>query len=471
MGHNMRTRIFWPVLAVILFLAAGVWISFAATSEWYAAYTAEKYTAEMLSMVEQGRMELSREAERLKGREEAREYSKELLQYVKNHVKAGETEGKLLAFNSKLRQTYPQTPEEGTVPDQLRQICVSILKENPGIMRLEETLDMDGESWHIRMLALDTEHNIRAKYFVVAAQVPNLSLMWEYMGKLLAGITVVAVGLGAVLVWLAAGSITRPLRRFCRQVQSAGGRECCQIEETYSLSELESLKAAYNWMELGIRQSQEAKDRFFQNVSHDLRTPLASIIGYAQGIQRGVMKNPQEAAGIILAESMRMKNLVESILTLTRIDNRELKLQLAEIDLEEFLEERLDALRGMAGTLRLDLDIQREDVMIWTDPELLSRIVQNVISNCVRYAEQRVAVRLEMEDAWAVIQVEDDGKGFDEKELPHVFERFYKGEKGAFGIGLSVVWSGMDYLGGRVEIENLESPLHGAVYRLYFPLS
>lgn len=367
-------------------------------------------------------MELSREAERLKGREEAREYSKELLQYVKNHVKAGETEGKLLVFNSKLRQTYPQTPEEGTVPDQLRQICVSILKENPGIMRLEETLDMDGESWHIRMLALDTEHNIRAKYFVVAAQVPNLSLMWEYMGKLLAGITVVAVGLGAVLVWLAAGSITRPLRRFCRQVQSAGGRECCQIEETYSLSELESLKAAYNWMELGIRQSQEAKDRFFQNVSHDLRTPLASIIGYAQGIQRGVMKNPQEAAGIILAESMRMKNLVESILTLTRIDNRELKLQLAEIDLEEFLEERLDALRGMAGTLRLDLDIQREDVMIWTDPELLSRIVQNVISNCVRYAEQRVAVRLEMEDAWAVIQVEDDGKGFDEKELPHVFE-------------------------------------------------
>ena len=169
-----------------------------------------------------------------------------------------------------------------------------------------------------------------------------------------------------------------------------------------------------------------------------------------------------------------MKNLVESILTLTRIDNRELKgkcVQLAEIDLAEFLEERLDALRGMAGTLRLDLDIQREDVMIWTDPELLSRIVQNVISNCVRYAEQRVSVRLEMEDAWAVIQVEDDGKGFDEKELPHVFERFYKGEKGAFGIGLSVVWSGMDYLGGRVEIENLEPPLHGAVYRLYFPLS
>lgn len=132
MGHNMRTRIFWPVLAVILFLAAGVWISFAATSEWYAAYTAEKYTAEMLSMVEQGRTELSREAERLKGREEAREYSKELLQYVKNHVKSGETEGKLLVFNSKLRQTYPQTPEEGTVPDQLRQICASILEEKPG---------------------------------------------------------------------------------------------------------------------------------------------------------------------------------------------------------------------------------------------------------------------------------------------------------------------------------------------------
>ncbi|MBS5283674.1 MAG: HAMP domain-containing histidine kinase [Clostridiales bacterium] len=471
MGRNMRTRIFWPVLAVILFLTAGVWISFAATSEQYAAYTAEKYTAEMIGTVEEGKENIYREAQSLQNKENARQYSKELLQYVKSHIKTGETAGKLFVFNSKLRQTYPQTPEEGTVPDRLRQACTELLEKNAEITSLEKTLNIDGEYWHIRISALDTEYNVRAKYFVAAAQLPNLSLMWSYMGKLLAGITTAAIVLGAVLVWLAAGSITRPLRRFCQQVQSAGMGKTGQISEAYSLSELETLKKAYNQMEARIRQSQASKDRFFQNVSHDLRTPLASIVGYAQGIQRGVMKSPQEAAGIILSESLRMKNLVDSIPTLTKIDNRELKLHLVQIDLEEFLEERLDALRGMAGVCRLELEIQREGMTIQTDPQLLNRIVQNVISNCIRYAKETVTVRLKAEDTWAVIYVEDDGNGFSKEDLPHVFERFYQGEKGAFGIGLSVVWSGITYLGGRVEIGNLEPPLHGAFYRLYFPLS
>lgn len=471
MGRNMRTRIFWPVLAVILFLTAGVWVSFAATSEWYAAYTAKKYTAEMIGTVEEGKAAIYREAQSLQNKENAREYSKELLQYVKSHMKAGEMTGKLFIFNSKLRQTYPQTPKEGTVPDRLKQVCTELLEQNTGVTSLEETLNIDGEYWHIRILALDTEYNVRAKYFVAAAQLPNLSLMWSYMGKLLAGITMAAIVLGAVLVWIAAGSITRPLRRFCQQVQSAGMGKTGQISETYSLSELETLKKAYNQMEARIRQSQASKDRFFQNVSHDLRTPLASIVGYAQGIQRGVMKSPQEAAGIILSESLRMKNLVDSILTLTKIDNRELKLQLVEIDLEEFLEERLDALRGMAGGCRLELEIQMENVTIQTDSQLLNRIIQNVISNCIRYAKETVTVRLNAEDTWAVIYVEDDGNGFNKEDLPHVFERFYQGEKGAFGIGLSVVGSGTAYLGGQVEIGNLKSPLHGAFYRLYFPLS
>ena len=68
MGRNMRTRIFWPVLAVILFLTAGVWISFAATSEQYAAYTAEKYTAEMIGTVEEGKENIYREAQSLQNR-------------------------------------------------------------------------------------------------------------------------------------------------------------------------------------------------------------------------------------------------------------------------------------------------------------------------------------------------------------------------------------------------------------------
>ncbi len=471
MGRNMRTRIFWPVLAVILFLTIGVWSSFAVTSKWYASYTAQKTTKEMLCIVEEGRRTVSGESTKLQESEMAREYSKELLQYVKSQMKTGTTDGKLLVFNSKMKQVYPKVPEDEKIPDGLQQACKSILTENTGSRNLEETRNIDGESWYIRVFSLDTKYHIRAKYFVTAAQLPNLSRMWRYMSTLMIGITVSAIVIGIVLVWFVAGSITRPLKEFCLQVQSAGNEGSGPIQGNYSLTELEVMKDAYNKMERRIRKNRESKERFFQNVSHDLRTPLSSIIGYAQGIQSGIMKNPQEAAEIILAESIRMRNLVESILTLTKMDNQELKLQILEIDLEEFLEERLEALKGMAGSCSLELGVQCENIIIQTDAELLSRIIQNIISNCIRYAKDKVSVQLWKDTDYAVIQIEDDGAGFQEEEFSHVFERFYKGENGNFGIGLAVVKSGVDYLGGRVEIGNLVLPQHGAFYRLYFPCS
>lgn len=471
MGRNMRTRIFWPVLAVILFLVIGVWSSFAVTSKWYASYMAQKNTKEMLRIVEEGRRTVSGESTKLQERETAREYSKELLQYVKSRIKTGTMDGNLLVFNSKMNQVYPKVPEDGKIPDGFQQACKSILTENTEIRNLEETRNIDGEFWYIRVFSLDTRYHIRAKYFVTAAQLPNLSRMWRYMSTLMIGITVSSIVIGVVLVWFVAGSITRPLKEFCLQVQSAGCEGSGPIQGNYSLTELEVMKDAYNKMERGIRENQESKKCFFQNVSHDLRTPLASIIGYAQGIQSGIMKNPQEAAGIILLESIRMKNLVESILTLTKMDNQELELQILEIDLEEFLEERLEALKGMAGSCSLELDVGCENVRIQTDVELLSRIIQNIISNCIRYAKNKVSVQLWKDTDHAVIQIEDDGAGFREEELSHVFERFYKGKNGNFGIGLAVVKSGIDYLGGRVEIGNLLLPQQGAFYRLYFPCS
>lgn len=109
------------------------------------------------------------------------------------------------------------------------------------------------------------------------------------------------------------------------------------------------------------------------------------------------------------------------------------------------------------------------DVYVWADPELLGRIVQNVLSNCIRYGKSEVLVRCETDGEQAVILVEDDGMGFSMEDIPHVFERFYQGKGGEFGIGLSVVRTGMEYLGGRVEIGNRKPPENGAYYRLVLP--
>ena len=161
------------------------------------------------------------------------------------------------------------------------------------------------------------------------------------------GVLTAAAAAASVLAWLISKSISRPLQKLCSQIQMAGEGRSAQINEIYSLSELETLKRSYNQMESKIREKEEEKKRFFQNVSNDLKTPLASITGYAQGISCGIIEDGQKAAGIILTESIRMTELVESILSLTKMDNQELELHITEVDLVEFVDECLEALRGI----------------------------------------------------------------------------------------------------------------------------
>lgn len=165
-----------------------------------------------------------------------------------------------------------------------------------------------------------------------------------------------------------------------------------------------------------------------------------------------------------------MTNLVESILIISKIDNGRLKLNRIEIDLNDFLSEQTEVFKGNLKEKLLLMAEAEKGIKAWVDPDLLIRIFQNVISNCMRYAETRVDIRLELDGQWAVIIVKDDGPGIAEKDLPHIFERYYQGKNGNYGIGLSVVLTGMQYLGGKVSVSNREAPGHGALYQLYLPV-
>jgi len=109
--------------------------------------------------------------------------------------------------------------------------------------------------------------------------------------------------------------------------------------------------------------------------------------------------------------------------------------------------------------------------MIHTDPELLKRVIQNILSNCLRYAEHEILIRMSTDGNSLILLIQDDGPGFLEKDLPHIFERFYKGNGGKNGIGLSIVWTGIHYLGGSITAGNRAVPEHGAYYQLLLPLS
>lgn len=461
-------RIFLPVLAAVVFLSAAAWVTFFVTTGWYVEYTAEKKLIDLTDMIQ-------REAEKLYGKipdpegrtkEEERENSKELLQIVRQNGREEKQEAGLMVLNSKRKQIYADGGDEDT---QLYRLCADMLEN--GEMPAGTTIktEIGKRRFLIRLFEVDTESNIRARYFIGYIYVPDLSVWLTQVGNLLVFIAAACLLFTGIAVWIIARGIAAPLEELCRYADQIGHEGGVPISRHFSLLELEKLKDSFNCMEERIRKSEEQKARFFQNVSHDLRTPLAAITGYAQGIQCGVMKEPQKAAAVILSESLRMANLVESILTISKLDNHQLNLRKVPIELEEFLEEQTEIMKGMEGDKILEFSKTCFEPAVMADPDLLTRIVQNVISNCLRYARQRVGVCLMEEDGRAVILVEDDGPGIDKADMDHVFERFYQGQKGKFGIGLSIAQAGMEYMGGRITASNRTPPFQGAVFRLDFP--
>ncbi len=215
----------------------------------------------------------------------------------------------------------------------------------------------------------------------------------------------------------------------------------------------------------------EANDRnqktFLQNASHELRTPLMSIQGYAEGIQSGIFPDAKEAAQIIRRESIRLNELVSELLTLSRYESGIYKPLWEEINLCHLLKDYSQRLMGFASKSgrSLSLHLPEYDVIVKTDDNLLSQAVMNIASNCLRYAKKEVTVTLEKTEDKVFLRISDDGEGIPSDDLPYIFDRFYKGKGGNFGLGLAIAKSAAELLNGEIAAYNKES---GAVFEISF---
>lgn len=473
-GKSIQTRLFSAVFLVIFMMTFGVGITFFLSSRWYVQYTARKETEHLIRMVQSESDRLSTDPAYTSSdsKKNTRESSKALLRSVRRQLRDQPYNGIFLIFNSKQKLVFPQSSNDQNIYpiSALEEQCRQMIQSGELISGKPSRILLSEDFWYISMYVFPSSTPVRAKYFVSVVQIPDSSVFWNYTWKLYIAILIASVFLSSFLVWGIARTISVPIQHLCLQIQRINGETDAQIQDSYSLNELESLKRSYNQMEETIRRSEEEKRQFFQNASHDLKTPLASITGYSQGIVSNVIKDHQKAASIILSESLRMTDLVESILSLSKMDSHTFDLHPTDLEVVEFLDECVDIM----STIRRDCVIHLESahpLTIHTDPELLKRVIQNILSNCLRYADHEILIRMSTDGNSLILLIQDDGPGFPEKDLPHIFERFYKGNGGKNGIGLSIVWTGIHYLGGSITAGNRAVPEHGAYYQLLLPLS
>ncbi len=238
--------------------------------------------------------------------------------------------------------------------------------------------------------------------------------------------------------------------------------------------EFASLAGSVNDMAQSLEDSRDRERHLLLAVSHDLRTPLTSIRGFAEAIQDGAIEDSAQAAEVIIAESRRLERLVGDLLDLTKLEARQMSITLRPTDVAEVVTTTAEGFRPAAARsgLAIALQVSGEDgplapaglVPVVADPDRLAQLLANLLENAMTFARTTVTVGL-AEDAASgstVITVEDDGPGIAEGDLKRVFERFYRADRGpnrrmGSGLGLAIVAELAAAMGGLVRAE---SPLN-----------
>ncbi|MBC8365327.1 MAG: HAMP domain-containing histidine kinase [Actinobacteria bacterium] len=239
--------------------------------------------------------------------------------------------------------------------------------------------------------------------------------------------------------------------------------------------ELTDLTAAINSMAEGLERSRGLERQFLLSVSHDLRTPLTSIIGYAEALTDGTTDDAAAAGRIIRSEADRLNRLVRDLLDLARLDAHRFELDLRAADLNEATRRAVVAFATVSDGVELDVSTPDEPVVAMIDTDRWSQMVANLLENGIRHARSRLSVSITVETDRAVLRIEDDGKGIDEADLPHVFERLFtarpegKAAATGSGLGLAIVRELVQAMGGRVDA--ISPPGTGATIIVSVPLA
>ncbi|HET9078194.1 MAG TPA: HAMP domain-containing sensor histidine kinase [Acidimicrobiales bacterium] len=277
--------------------------------------------------------------------------------------------------------------------------------------------------------------------------------------------------LSSLVILIVAGVVASRLgRRFVRPLRAAqevtsriaaGDLDARVPRPPGTDPELAALVDSVNSMALGLGRARQAERHFLQSVSHDLRTPLTSIRGFAEAIEDGATADAVAAAGVIASEARRLERLVADLLALGTLEARRFTLQTGPVDLTESAVAAAAAFAPAAAELGLALAVDADPApcVVMADPDRLAQVIANLVENALRYAGSAVRVGTRHRSGEVDVWVSDDGPGIPSEMLPQVFDRLFVARPRpdrpiGSGLGLTIVAELVRAMGGRVRAES-----------------
>jgi two-component system sensor histidine kinase BaeS len=290
-----------------------------------------------------------------------------------------------------------------------------------------------------------------------------------------------ALAVAVIVSYFLARRLTRPLAAMGVTASAiAAGNLSARVDlGPRTDEELADLGRTLNGMAVQLEEARHAERAFLLSVSHDLRTPLTSIRGFAEALTDGTIPataEQQQAGAVIAAEANRLERLVADLLDLARLDAHQFSLSPRPFDAAATVRTAVDAFGPAAADLGISLQIDAPGTLDATgDPERVAQVVANLVENALKYARERIDVSVTTPDDHSIeLIVADDGPGIDPAERHRVFERLFvsrtvPGRSVGTGLGLAIVGELANAMGGSAGVDAASGS--GAVFRVRLPRS
>ncbi|MGE5628867.1 MAG: sensor histidine kinase [Solirubrobacterales bacterium] len=305
------------------------------------------------------------------------------------------------------------------------------------------------------------------RYLIVYSDLEKSRSLTRVVIIMLVLILLVTALIASIISSNVSNRISMPINKLIKYAKKVGDRDYNTEYEKFDEDEIGELAETMHSMAQKLSAYDNTIKTFLQNASHELRTPLMSIQGYAEGIKYGVVDEEEKAVDIIIDESKRLSSLVDDLLYLSKIDAMQDNFKCESINVEELLKSSIEKVRGIALSSEKTIifaNEAKEDLIIQGDKDKLIRAIINILGNCLRYCNKNIDVVESKIEGTVVIEIYDDGPGFDKETLAHVFERFYKGKNGNYGLGLAITKSIIKKHRGSIEAKNNQAG--GALFRI-----
>jgi two-component system sensor histidine kinase CssS len=292
----------------------------------------------------------------------------------------------------------------------------------------------------------------KSQKLYLISYVPNMEdnkLLYMVMG-----VGLMFIIFGFIAAKIVAGYIAKPLKQLEDYTIRIAHKDWKDPIKVKNEDEIGRLANSMNTMRTELKRADEEEKMFLQSISHDLKTPVMVIMSHAEAIIDGMyIDSVEKTADIIKNEAISLEKKIKQLLYLNTLDYvLENNSKATKFSLRQLLLYIINRFEMVNSSIQWELDI--EEAYIYGNSDKIQVSIENVLENSLRYAKEKISVKLRKKDSSIVLEIYNDGPKIDEKHINHIFDNLYKDKTGNFGLGLAISRKIIDFYSGEIKAIN-----------------